>query len=67
MLKVLDLLEPTNKIFEERGIKLLLEKQGTTTKETRFEKGLEVQKSIFGEASVEAILKVDLYGTAVLL
>lgn len=49
VLKVLDLLEPTNKIFEERGIKLPLEKQGTTTIETRFEKGLEVQKSIFGD------------------
>ena len=49
VLKVLDLLEPTNEIFEERGIKLPLEKQGTTTRETRFEKGLEVQKSIFGD------------------
>lgn len=49
ILKVLDLLEPTNKIFEERGIKLPLEKQGTTTLENRFDKGLEVQKSIFGD------------------
>ena len=49
ILKVLDLLEPTNKIFEEKGIKLPLEKQGTTNRENRFEKGLEVQKSIFGE------------------
>lgn len=49
LLKVLDLLEPTNKIFEERGIKLPLEKQGTTNLENRFDKGLEVQKSIFGD------------------
>ena len=49
ILKVLDLLEPTNKIFEEREIKLPLEKQGTTTLENRFDKGLEVQKSIFGD------------------
>lgn len=49
ILKVLDLLESTNKIFEERGIKLPLEKQGTTTLENRFDKGLEVQKSIFGD------------------
>lgn len=49
VLKVLDLLEPTNKIFEERGIKLPLEKQGTTNRENRFDKGLEVQKSIFGD------------------
>ncbi len=49
ILKVLDLLEPTNKIFLERGIKLPLEKQGTTNRENRFDKGLKVQKSIFGE------------------
>lgn len=49
ILKVLDLLEPTNKIFEERGIKLPLEKQGTTNRENRLNKGLEVQKSIFGD------------------
>ena len=49
ILKVLDLLEPTNKIFEEKGIKLPLEKQGTTNRENRFDKGLEVQKSIFGD------------------
>lgn len=49
ILKVLDLLEPTNKIFEERRIKLPLEKQGTTSLKNRFDKGLEVQKSIFGD------------------
>ena len=49
LLKVLDLLEITNKVFEEKGVKLPLEKQGTTNLENRFEKGLEVQKSIFGE------------------
>ena len=49
LLKVLDLLEITNKVFEEKGIKLPLEKQGTTNLENRFDKGLEVQKSIFGE------------------
>lgn len=49
ILKVVDLLEPTNKIFKEKGITLPLETQGTTTYENRFEKGLEVQKKIFGE------------------
>ena len=49
LLKVLDLLDVTNKIFEERGIKLPLEKQGTTNLENRFDKGLKVQKSIFGD------------------
>jgi 4-carboxymuconolactone decarboxylase len=36
--------------MESRGIKLPLEGQSTTFSETRFEIGLEVQKSIFGEA-----------------
>lgn len=49
LLKVLDLLDVTNKIFEESGIKLPLEKQGTTNLQNRFDKGLEVQKSIFGD------------------
>ena len=49
ILKVLDLLELTNKIFKEREIKLPLEKQATTNLENRFDKGLEVQKSIFGD------------------
>ena len=49
ILKVLDLLEPTNKIFKERGIEVPLEKQGTTNLDNRFDKGLEVQKSIFGD------------------
>ena len=39
ILKVVDLLEPTNKIFKERGIALPLENQGTTNRENRFEKG----------------------------
>lgn len=49
ILKVVDLLEPTNRIFKEREITSPLEKQGTTTRENRFDKGLEVQKSIFGD------------------
>ena len=47
--KVFDFIHATNEILESRGIKLPLEGQSTTTKETRFEKGLEIQKSIFGE------------------
>lgn len=49
VLKVLDLLEIANKILKERGIELPLKKQGTTIIEDRFDKGLEVQKSIFGK------------------
>ena len=46
--KVLDFIHAANEILERRGIKLPLEGQSTTTSETRFEKGLEVQKEIFG-------------------
>lgn len=49
MAKVFDFLHATNDILEEYGIPLPLEGQSTTTTETRLDKGLEVQKSIFGE------------------
>ncbi|MGE5363642.1 MAG: cupin domain-containing carboxymuconolactone decarboxylase family protein [Bacteroidota bacterium] len=48
--KVIDFIYATNLIFDERGIKLPLEGQSTTSPETRFEKGLALQKNIFGEA-----------------
>jgi 4-carboxymuconolactone decarboxylase len=47
--KVVDFIYLTNEILAEHGIKLPLEGQSTTTPETRYEKGLEVQKAIFGE------------------
>jgi 4-carboxymuconolactone decarboxylase len=47
--KVFDFIHATNEILESRGIKLPLEGQSTTSPETRFEKGLELQKSIFGK------------------
>lgn len=47
--KVVDFIYITNEIFIERGITLPLEGQSTTTPETRYEKGLKVQKEIFGE------------------
>lgn len=47
--KVRDFIMAANEIFENRGIKLPLEGQSTTTPETRFEKGLDVQISTFGE------------------
>jgi len=49
MAKVFDFIHATNEILVSRGIKLPLDGQSTTTPETRFEKGLEVQKSIFGD------------------
>ena len=47
--KVVDFIYLTNEIFTDRGITLPLEGQSTTTLETRYEKGLKVQKEIFGE------------------
>lgn len=47
--KVFDFIQATNEILENRGIKLPLEGQSTTTPETRYEKGFEVQKSIVGK------------------
>ena len=47
--KVLDFLHATNDVFQSRGIQVPVEGQSTTTPDTRYEKGLAVQKAIFGE------------------
>ncbi|HJV33535.1 carboxymuconolactone decarboxylase family protein [Geomonas sp.] len=47
--KVFDFLLATNEILQSRGISLPLEGQSTTSPETRFDKGLALQKEIFGE------------------
>ncbi len=47
--KVIDFIYATNEILTERGIELPLKEQSTTTPETRHEKGLALQKEIFGE------------------
>lgn len=57
MAKVADILSITNKVFKQRGIKLPLAKQGTTTRENRYEKGLQTQVDIFGEGMRSAIDK----------
>jgi 4-carboxymuconolactone decarboxylase len=57
--KVLDFIYATNEILTERGIKLPLEGQSTTTPETRFEKGLAKQKEIFGDV-IDAMYKNSL-------
>jgi 4-carboxymuconolactone decarboxylase len=49
MAKSYDFLKITNEVLEAEGIELPLTKQSTTDQETRFDKGLEVQKSIFGD------------------
>lgn len=48
--KVFDFLHATNEVLTERGISLPLEKQGTTTNESRYEKGLEVVREVAGDA-----------------
>lgn len=48
--KVIDFIYKTNEIFTEKGIKLPLEGQSETTPETRYAKGLEIQKSLFGDS-----------------
>jgi 4-carboxymuconolactone decarboxylase len=46
--KVFDFLHATNEVLAARGVSLPLPSQSTTNPETRLEKGLEVQRSIFG-------------------
>jgi len=47
--KVFDFIHATNEVLESRGVKLPLEGQASTSPETRYEKGLALQKSIFGD------------------
>ena len=47
--KVIDFIYTTNDIFKENGIGLPLESQSTTNPQNRFEKGLALQKAIFGD------------------
>ena len=47
--KAFDFLHATNELFQGKGIALPLEGQSTTTPETRHERGLALQKSIFGD------------------
>ncbi|WP_066875007.1 carboxymuconolactone decarboxylase family protein [Clostridium mediterraneense] len=49
MAKVFEFINITNEILDRRGVKLPLEGQSTTSLETRYEKGLKVQKDIFGD------------------
>jgi 4-carboxymuconolactone decarboxylase len=53
--KVLDFIHATNEVLTERGIKLPLPDQSTTTPEDRAEKGLAVQKQIIGSDAVEKL------------
>jgi 4-carboxymuconolactone decarboxylase len=53
MARVFDFLGVTNEVLQERGIPLPLEGQSTTTRDTRFDRGVAVQKRIFGGEHVE--------------
>lgn len=55
--KVFDFLHATNEVLRSRGVELPLEAQSTTTPETRFDRGLEVQKRILGEGIDEMYAK----------
>ena len=48
MARVFDFLHATNEVLRSRGIDLPLAAQSTTTPNTRFDRGLEVQKRAFG-------------------
>ena len=52
--RVMPFLAATNEILTDRGIKLPLAGQATTTLEDRLEKGVQVQAEIFGEHMKEA-------------
>ena len=52
--RVLPFLNATNEILTERGVKLPLEGQATTTMENRLEKGAQTQADIFGPHMLEA-------------
>lgn len=48
--KSMDFLILSNEVFKAHGIKLPLKPQGTTTRDNRKERGLEVQRKFFGSA-----------------
>jgi 4-carboxymuconolactone decarboxylase len=49
MAKAFDFVHATNEALTGRGIQLPLESQSTTGPETRYDKGLAIQKAVFGE------------------
>ncbi len=53
MAKVYDFILATSEILESRGVKLPLAGQAVTTPETRFEKGLALQKDLIGAEIID--------------
>jgi 4-carboxymuconolactone decarboxylase len=50
---MLNAIAQANKVFEGRGISLPARGQSTTTEEIHLEKGIAVQKSIFGAEHID--------------
>ena len=55
MAKAADFIGTANEVLEARGMALPLEGQSTTTPADRFEKGLAVQRSIFGAEHIDGM------------
>lgn len=53
--KVYDFINLANGIMQQKGIKLPLENQSTTTAQNRLEKGINLQKEIFGAENIETM------------
>lgn len=53
--KARECLDVANDVLRARGVALPLARQGTTTRETRFERGLAIQVETFGEGMREAL------------
>lgn len=47
--RVLPAVKALNEVLRDKGIKLPLESQGTTTEENRYERGLAIQKPLYGD------------------
>ena len=54
-----DFLEIANQVMKEHNIPLPLEAQGTTDENSRFDKGLEKQVSLFGEGAWQNVRQKD--------
>lgn len=50
MARVFDFIHVTNEVLKDRGVVLPLAAQSTTTTDTRFEKGMALQRKLFGDA-----------------
>ncbi len=53
--RVFDIIYDTNEVLEANGINLPIKGEINVTYENRFEKGLEVQKKIFGDKTIETM------------